>query len=1285
MHQVIDISGQQLKQLNGEELRELVARLCEAEMARAGSPVSAVRWSGAHTAPDGGLDIDCRVESGPFRGDFVPRVRTGFQVKKSSMPAGEIAKEMSPRGKLRSIFRELAKSEGCYIIVSLGDDPSASGEPLAARRHAMREQVANLQNLGDLGTDFYGRHQLAQWLRQHPSVQLWARERLGIQLRGWKPFGRWTRTPPGDDDRLICDSGVSVVLPGKEAEKLGIKDGIEGIRQLARSSGKAVRIVGLSGVGKTRIVQALFEATVGTNPLDRTLAVYADLGEEPDPSARVILERLRAEGHPGIVVLDNCPSDTHNTLAGFVAGSPDLKLITVEYDIRDDRTERTAVVRIDAEGPEIAEALVRRRYPDRGQIDARRIAEFSGGNARVALALAAAIDDAESLSDFSDDELFGRLFHQRGESNRRLLEAAELLSLVYSFSVSSDQEGVDELAVLASLVDQDRRALYREAQTLVERQLAQKRGHWRAVLPPAVSNRLAAKALNAIPQDDIQETLRNLPNPRLLISFGKRLGYLHEHEVAREIVGTWLAPGGLLHEIEHLDDAGLRLLTNVAPVDPNAVLRTIEARIGAPDADRPYSTGALQGSVIAELLCAIAYDAQLFERSVNLLARIALWKKEAEGPTDSRDRLSALFSLYLSGTLAGLDTRAQIVRHYLFSADRCERELGFGMLEAALKRNRHAPLRQFDFGARPRPYGYFPDSHEERDRWFRHFVDMAREAATGEDMGLANRSRVLLATQLQRLWHYRTLRSDLLAVSKTLHDQRPWLKGWRAVRSIKHGLRRKPDDEAKSSDPNLLNQLDDMLSPAGLADSIRSHVLVSDEHWFSLDIEFDDNDDRNWEASRRRAADRAFELGETAALDLAVMDELAYELYSAIAGCVQEFGRGLASNCADPHGLWVRLVAHLERAGDDARNCQILCGFLQAISKRDRTLAENILDQALESRSLRRFVVDLQTSVSLDRRGVERLLISLDFDDTPLDQFGHLAWHHPLDALVETNLFDLMHKVLVQPGGARVVLSGLRMRFHSLKANSAGVPSTDIKGVGLCAAAQVFREIVSPESDMVDLQLSAVLEICMDDIELPRETGELFDSFVVGLQGSQGYVGDLSETVATLAAKAPLRFLDRVLLGEMRNDFHRSILFEGALGGKNPLCGIDPAILLDWCRQGDLQARLLSISEAIFPFKEEKDGGAVDFSEQAHAVIDEAQDVSVVLTSFAASTRHSHEQGWLSDMIARRIRPFEALLSDTRLQVRQAAEALVPQLREFEHRVRQREQDEERQRDQSFE
>ena len=83
---MFEITKQELRGLNGAQLRELVARLCEAELRVHEMPASSVRWSGAHTAPDGGLDVECRVEDSGFRGDFVPLPRTGFQVKKPLMP-----------------------------------------------------------------------------------------------------------------------------------------------------------------------------------------------------------------------------------------------------------------------------------------------------------------------------------------------------------------------------------------------------------------------------------------------------------------------------------------------------------------------------------------------------------------------------------------------------------------------------------------------------------------------------------------------------------------------------------------------------------------------------------------------------------------------------------------------------------------------------------------------------------------------------------------------------------------------------------------------------------------------------------------------------------------------------------------------------------------------------------------------------------------------------------------------------------------------------------------------
>lgn len=200
------------------------------------------------------------------------------------------------------------------------------------------------------------------------------------------------------------------------------------MRDLIRSTSKAVRITGLSGVGKTRIVQALFDEEVGDDALDRTIAIYVDAGADPDPSAKAMLDRLLAENRRAIMVLDNCPTELHSSLAAKVSASAsDVSLITVEYDIRDDKPQTTEVIHIEADGPDVAETLLLRRFPGIGQNNARKIAEFADGNARVSLAVAERVQIGESLAQLSDTQLFERLFEQRNQPDQNLREHAEVL------------------------------------------------------------------------------------------------------------------------------------------------------------------------------------------------------------------------------------------------------------------------------------------------------------------------------------------------------------------------------------------------------------------------------------------------------------------------------------------------------------------------------------------------------------------------------------------------------------------------------------------------------------------------------------------------------------------------------------------------------------------------------------------------------------------------------------------------------------------------------------------
>ena len=308
--------------------------------------------------------------------------------------------------------------------------------------------------------------------------------------------------------------------------------------------------MGLSGVGKTRLVQALFDARIGSRSLPPSLAVYTNLSDNPDPQPTGLASDLVANRTRAVLIVDNCPPDLHRRLSDL-CGAPEstVSVLTVEYDVRDDQSEGTHIVTLDTSSPELIQKLVRRRFPPLSEVDARTIADTSGGNARIAIALAGTVERSETIAGLSDDELFNRLFRQRHEASDALVIAAQACSLVYSFEGEMLTGEEAELPRLALLAEQSSREIYRHVGELIRRELVQKRSVWRAVLPHAIANRLAARALEDTPYNLIEQQLVTSGTERLARSFSRRLGFLHEHPRAVAIVEQWLAPPGLLGNV----------------------------------------------------------------------------------------------------------------------------------------------------------------------------------------------------------------------------------------------------------------------------------------------------------------------------------------------------------------------------------------------------------------------------------------------------------------------------------------------------------------------------------------------------------------------------------------------------------------------------------------------------------------------------------------------------------------------------------------------------------------
>lgn len=1265
-----DVPTDRLSELHDADLRELVARLCEAERERNGGHRTEVRWGGAQTAPDGGLDVMVQVS-----GDFdptpvIPRRIIGIQVKKSDLGPTPIKTEMCPSGTLRESILEIARQSGAYLIVSVGVD--CAKKRLDVRRNAMRLAIGPYPEASALHTDFIDRHALARWVSAHPSVSLWLRDRLGLpRLNGWVGYSRWSSTPEGVDDTLIIQRGLRFRLPNSEVFE-AVPNGIEAIRTLVRDSKKAIRIAGLSGIGKTRLAQALFEETDLGEPLPRTWAVYTDVGKDPDPLPLSMLETLIAERSPAVLIIDNCPPETHRVLAEKLAKSDGkVRLITIEYDVRDDRPEETEVVRIEAESPEIVEVLIRRRHPNRSSEDAHRLADLAGGNARLALALAAAAPETGSLSSFGEEALFGRLFWQRGQLNPHFEQSAEALSLVYSFDVEG-LEQPDELKFLSGLTGIPRLTLHRHATMLVDRGLAQVRGRWRAVLPHALANRLADRAIRGLPWRDIAIAFGRPETARLRRSFGRRLAYLHDLQEARQIVLHWMQVGGPLDASQGAALYDLNLLERVCHLVPAEALDHLQNLAERFSAEDIVSQKIEQ---ITRLLARLAFDPDYFDSAVRGLTELAVSIEDSEADNAGR-AIESLFGLHLSGTLAQTVQRVAAARLAIYSQNPKVAKCGLTMLRTALKTSMWSSSIVSTDDARPNAFGWKPSGPEVVE-WFRDWMALGEAAALAAPGAMGKKAKDILAKGISDIWRWvPPLRGDIEATAARLSEREPWVEGWNALRSMRSlDARREKDHD--DIEVGRLSALISSLEPMDLLD--RTRALLRSEGYFSEEPEGDG--ERDYESALHLHSAKLRGIGKELAERRDVLDALGSELFEALHNNPLEIGFGIGSASADPIGQWRQLRDIYLSVPALTRSPVVLSGFLAALDERFPDAAIDIRNECLDHPSLRRTYGAFAPAGHISEIELDRLTKAASDAEVRAAQFGRLIWadRHGLTDAQRVRLLSAMQH---GQNGPEAVINAMGMLIHSEEEALRDWPP-ELRDIGISAVVTALTREKDNLNSMLDLYAARVVKKCLlfrDEVGARR----LIDALVAHAERRYGSLYDVEKTAGVLAERAPMIFLDRTLASSDR----RFRLRRGATFGRSPLASVEPQTLIDWCRMGG-QERWIAVAEVIHPFGHDDghDGETkvTSLSEQALSLVDSAPDAEAVVAVLAAHVQPSGWSGSLADIMERRLAALEQVSNSPVEGVRQAFDRHAAVLRREIARERDRERKEDHERDLSFE
>jgi hypothetical protein len=1002
-------------------LRTLVGLLCEADLKARGLSPKHVTWGGHQNAGDGGIDVRVGLPADTATDGFIPRLDTGFQVKREDLKPSKILAEMRPAGSLRDSIQDLANRKGAYIIVS--SQGSVSDSSLRGRRAAMAKAVEGTANDGELTLDFYDRTQIATWVRSHRGLILWVKKQIGKAVQGWQAYGAWAYPQEGNSAEFLLDEKLRIYngKSGAESDEgITVLTAIQAMRDVLRQPRRMVRLVGLSGVGKTRLVQALFDPRVGENALDSTLAFYTNIAASPDPQPLALASILIASREPGILVIDNCGGELHQHLSeACQVPESNLSVITVEYDIRDHQPEATDVFTLKSASPELITALVQRRFSHISAVDAGTIAKLSDGNARIAFALAGAVRLRESLAELGDDVLFQRLFQQRNDPSESLLRAAQACSLVYSFNAEDLAKGEQaELAQLGILVGMDSQTMYASVAELKRRELAQQRGEWRAVLPHAIANRLASKALQNIPLQSIEGQFWKRGSERLLQSFSRRLSYLHETDEAKVVVRKWLEPGGMLSEAANLNELGTAMFKNVAPVQPELALAALEKSCSNLEQDALSACDRY-----AETLRAIAYEPALFERAATLLSKISETGSVDESLHERNQPLAGFISFFyirFSGTHATVEQRFRVIESMLLSMDAKQRQIGLRALKATLKTSYFDSWHDFEFGTRSRDYGYWPRSEKEIKHWFASAVLLIEKIACS-DSPVSSALFSMLAEEFRDLWIRTAIYDQLEQICRAASARGFWPEGWLSVRRT---LRSKADVVEK----DRLSMLESLLRPVNLAQNVQANVFA-----VTLRNLYDHHESDNAEmylARIQQTQEYIQELGKTVAENEEVFAELLPQM---IRGSIQIrlFGGGLARGAVDPGSLWLRLVAQFTTSPEKHRNAEILVGFIGELYLRNSKLANTFLDNALKSEMLAPFYPQMQTAVPVDGLGFARLLNSLKLRNIPAAAYQCLAYGRAADPIPGESFKTLVLGIAAKKDGFEPAVEILHMRIHS--------------------------------------------------------------------------------------------------------------------------------------------------------------------------------------------------------------------------------------------------------------
>jgi hypothetical protein len=1030
---MFEVKPAQIEALDSMQLVLLLKGLLHAEALASGLQLASVMVPLQITVADGGEDGRMTWTGGVDATDFLPSRSNFFQCKASKIGRNGWKKECWAKSTHKKGVKKALTPALLSIVAGGGSYLGFTIEALTGeKRDDYIKAIA--EGIEEAGGDpkklsairLYDANTIASWAERHPSVAIWLAEKgSGQSLAGYRTVDGWgTRSDFAGIDYVVDAGDRYLIGARKERDPTGAENRVDAAKASAKifehlaEPGRLVRVVGASGLGKSRFVyEALRASGTQIGEVFKSSAIFADYNVVA-ASLLGVATRLAESGNQTLLVVDECPRDIAIRLAE-IAGSvgSQLRMIAIDTDDRPLEDGRVFQISLVPSDKVLVETILRKRNPALDSDAVARLSEIFGGFPRFAVLATeeggnGRLADVETIADVVDRILKGAGIV--GEAEVRALRSLAMFERI-GIEANPGPAQLDIVAERLGRMTGDE--MYEHLARAKSRFLVGQNGNDFSAQPTPVANHLASRLIGIL-RPSLLDRLMAEATDDLLLALFSRWRHLDALPIVIETSSRFIREQ--LSDIEAiLSERGCAAIDALVHLVPDRVADLLRFTV------LPLSDDALQLSIdarrsLVEALSKLAFRTHSFAIAARLLLRLAANETE-EWANNATSLFKQLFQLELSGTEVPPAERFFVLDEGLERADPATLGICVDALSSVFARD---SIRYGDsgrIGSGPPLVDWFPTTWDEVHEFYReglnrliHIRQKHPEFAKRCEDILSRASRRMLNTSLYEEFGERLV---AIAIEKGFWPE--------AVESVGDWLYfdRKGAPPERS---DYVRTLYDRLFPAALVD----RAIVFTKFWRS-DIRDPEaiyrEGDNDFDYSERAAREIARQIASDESQVLEAIRRMTPLDLKSVYPFAEELGYR-AANKGEAFKVTLDIVA------TNATGLNLLRGLLAGIDRADKKLADDCLQKALATLESETAVVGLYTALAMNKERLERVIIDVKARRVAPGYWTVLSHGRGLDELDLADVARLLEPLSSQEGDGAWAALEIAMMYRYGKA-----------------------------------------------------------------------------------------------------------------------------------------------------------------------------------------------------------------------------------------------------------